>query len=179
MSIALGCLTAFLTVFFVISLKTIRHSLFSSIPKIYARCHDIASPSLSGSVASNILSAFFAAFFNLLIVGPLPRIVMYLGLKLFSISTPNSLLGRSLTCPIDATTLYLSPKNLLIVLAFAGDSTIIRCFPIIPPSRFANILFYSSFKIVFPRSYFILPFNSSFDRIKFTFLGENPVMLTI
>ena len=38
--------------------------------------------------------------------------------------------GRSRTCPIEALTLYSLPKNLLIVRAFAGDSTIIKFFAI-------------------------------------------------
>src|SRR3954463_15216829 len=44
-------------------------------------------------------------------------------------STPMPLLGRSRTCPIDAFTMKPSPRYLLIVLAFAGDSTITRFLP--------------------------------------------------
>src|SRR6187402_2908559 len=44
-------------------------------------------------------------------------------------STPMPLLGRSLTCPIDAFTMKPSPRYLLIVLALAGDSTITRFLP--------------------------------------------------
>ena len=89
---------------FVISLKTILQVSSSEIFKIFAKCQEIASPSLSGSVARYILSAFLAAFFNLAINSPFPLIVIYFGVKLSSISTPNLLLGKSLTCPIDAST---------------------------------------------------------------------------
>src|SRR5579872_1309796 len=44
-------------------------------------------------------------------------------------STP-SFLGRSLMCPFEATTSNLEPRYFLIVLAFAGDSTTTRVFPI-------------------------------------------------
>ena len=73
----------------VISLKTILQVSSSEIFRILAKCQDIASPSLSGSVARYTLSAFFAAFFNLLINSPFPLIVIYFGVKFSSISTPN------------------------------------------------------------------------------------------
>ena len=50
-SMGLGCFTAALMVSFVISLNTIRQSDDGSMPSRYARCHEIASPSRSGSVA--------------------------------------------------------------------------------------------------------------------------------
>ena len=51
---------------------------------------------------------------------------MYSGSKSFSILTPSLDFGKSLICPIDATTFVFPPKNFFIVLAFAGDSTIIN-----------------------------------------------------
>ncbi len=66
-----------------------RHGSLSGMSKAFAKCQEIASPSLSGSVANNILSAFAASFFKLLRSGPLPRIVIYLGTNPDSISMPN------------------------------------------------------------------------------------------
>src|SRR5438876_10274931 len=43
-------------------------------------------------------------------------------------STPSLLLGRSFTWPSDAFTTYSEPRYLLIVFAFAGDSTITNDF---------------------------------------------------
>ena len=130
MSILRGFLVASLTASLVISLKVIRTKSCGSKSKISARCQAIASPSRSGSVAKNIRSAFFAWLLNLLRVSPLPLMVIYFGLKSFSISTPNWLLGRSLTCPIEASIIYFDPKNFLIVFALAGDSTITKVFAI-------------------------------------------------
>ena len=62
-----------------ISLKTILHSLFGSISSKYAKCHDIASPSRSGSVAKRTRDADAAAFLSSLILSPLPLIFMYPG----------------------------------------------------------------------------------------------------
>ena len=50
-SIGLGLFIAVFMAFSVISLKTILHGESISIPSRNARCHDIASPSRSGSVA--------------------------------------------------------------------------------------------------------------------------------
>ena len=81
--------------FLVISLKSTRFTgLFLSI--WLAICHAIASPSLSGSGARNTLSAFFAFVLREEITFSLPSITIYLGSKLCSISTPNSLGGRSI-----------------------------------------------------------------------------------
>ena len=88
-----------------ISLNTILQFSSSDIFNICAKCQEIASPSRSGSVARYILSAFLAAFLNLSINSPFPLIVIYFGVKLSSISTPNLLLGKSLTCPIEASTM--------------------------------------------------------------------------
>ena len=60
------------------------------------------------------------------IKSPFPLIFMYSGSKSFSILTPSLDFGKSLICPIDATTFVFPPKNFFIVLAFAGDSTIIN-----------------------------------------------------
>jgi len=58
---------------------------------------------------------------------------IYSGSKSCSISIPNFDLGKSLICPIEATTFVLPPKNFFIVFAFAGDSTIINLSAISPP----------------------------------------------
>ena len=57
---------------------------------------------------------------------PLPLIVIYLGSKLLSMSTPIWLLGKSRTCPTDASTLYDLPKNFPIDFTLPGDSTITK-----------------------------------------------------
>src|SRR6188474_1312732 len=46
-------------------------------------------------------------------------------------SMPSLFFGRSRTWPIDALTTKFLPKNLLMVLALAGDSTMTRDFPIL------------------------------------------------
>src|SRR5262245_51147636 len=43
-------------------------------------------------------------------------------------SMPKRLLGRSRTCPLQATTSYSGPRYLLMVLALVGDSTMTRFF---------------------------------------------------
>ena len=63
---------------------------------------------------------------------------IYCGSNVFS-STPNLDFGKSLMCPMDATTFVLPPKNFLIVFAFAGDSTIINLSAISSPLEI-NIL---------------------------------------
>src|SRR5919204_6991579 len=54
----------------------------------------------------------------------------YVSSKPLSMSTPSLLFGRSRMCPIDATTLKSRPRYLLIVFAFAGDSTTTNAFAI-------------------------------------------------
>ena len=88
----------------------------------------MASPSRSGSVASSTFDADCASFFSSLIVSALPLILMYSGSKLFSMSTPSLLLGRSLMCPTEAITLYFDPRYLLMIFALDGDSTTRRVF---------------------------------------------------
>ena len=121
---ARGSLTDFLTVLEVISLNTILHGELASIFRICARCQDMASPSISGSVARYIFFAALASLRILSSTSPLPLRVIYLGSKSCSTSTPSWLFGRSLTWPLEATTLYLLPRNFPIVFALAGDSTI-------------------------------------------------------
>src|SRR5579863_701614 len=62
----------------------------------------------------------------------LPSMTSYFGRKPLSTSTARSFLGRSLMCPSDAFTTNCLPKYLLIVFAFAGDSTITSAFAISP-----------------------------------------------
>src|SRR5438309_1438773 len=52
--------------------------------------------------------------------------ISYSGWKLFCTSTPRPFEGRSLICPIEAITTKSLPRYLLMVFAFAGDSTITR-----------------------------------------------------
>ena len=78
-SIVLGSFNDAFTACLVISLKVMRRIFFSSSFKAVARCHDIASPSRSGSVARYTLSAFFASFRSSASLSPFPRIVIYLG----------------------------------------------------------------------------------------------------
>ncbi len=70
---------AFFTALFVTSLNSILHDSLVSIFNMLAKCQDIASPSLSGSVARYIFSLFLACFLILSKSSPLPLIVMYLG----------------------------------------------------------------------------------------------------
>ena len=51
-----------------------------------------------------------------------------------SMSTPSFLWGKSITCPIEYITRKRSPKNLLIVLVLATDSTMTRDFFILSSS---------------------------------------------
>ena len=74
-----GSLIDALTAFLVISLKLILLISLSSILSACARCHDMASPSRSGSVARYILSDFLTSFLKLARTSPLPLMVIYLG----------------------------------------------------------------------------------------------------
>ena len=107
-SIFRGLSSAFVTADLVISLNTIRLSSLISRPSSCARCHEIASPSLSGSVARKTFSAFLASFFNSLTTSFLSFETTYVGSKLFSTSTPRPsfpLIARSRIWPLDETTL--------------------------------------------------------------------------
>ena len=69
-----------LTPFLVISSKVTRLGWAGSMPKRFARCQLMASPSRSGSVASRTPSAFLALAFSSLISFSLPLMLMYWGL---------------------------------------------------------------------------------------------------
>src|SRR5713101_5140108 len=90
------------------------------------RCHEMASPSRSGSVAMYTEVAAFAASLSSLRMGAFPLTTMYRGVKPFSTSTPSRLRGRSFTWPIEATIAYLFARSFLSVRAFVGDSTTTR-----------------------------------------------------
>ena len=115
--------------FSVISWKTILLILSSgrsSRPSADKRCQAIASPSRSSSVASIISSAVLAFFFKIFKFFRAFSGTIYFGSKLFSTSTPSCDFGRSLMCPkLDSITKFL-PRNLVMVLAFVGLSTIIN-----------------------------------------------------
>ena len=96
-----------------------------------ARCHAMASPSRSSSLASQTISAFFARSFSFLTTLFLSFETIYLGVKSPSTSTPNSLVGKSAICPKLLSTLKSFPRNFSMVLAFAGDSTITKFFAIL------------------------------------------------
>src|SRR5574341_1874875 len=139
MSIGPGDCRARLMADSVISLNRTRKTLLAfclrlSLPLISsAICQAIASPSRSGSGARNTLStssAFFLISANTL---AFPLIVTYCGVKSRSTSTPSLLVGRSLTCPTEAITVYPRPRYLVMVLALAGDSTMIRDFAMPAP----------------------------------------------
>ena len=74
---------------FVISLNVTRTGASGLIPRTCARCHEIASPSLSGSVARYTMSAAFASFLSSFIRAALSFLFSYLGSKLLSTSTPS------------------------------------------------------------------------------------------
>ena len=128
MSMGLGLFTAWVTAFLVTSWNSILFASSGFIPRTEQMCQAMASPSRSGSVARYTLSLPLAAAFISCITSDLPLTLIYSGSKLFSISTAILLLGRSLMWPLEATTLYLLPKNFSIVEALEGDSTMIRFF---------------------------------------------------
>ena len=148
LSIALGCLIASCTAPFVISLNVTLHKLSGEILSIYAKCHAIASPSRSGSVARYTVFAAFASFFKSFINPAFPLMFIYSGSKLFSVSIPNLDLGKSLICPIEAITFVLPPINFVIVLALAGDSTIINLFAILSLHGKNTIALLSTFSVI-------------------------------
>src|SRR2546425_11406295 len=69
----------------------------------------------------------------------------YCSSKSLSTSTPSLLFGRSRMWPIDATTLNSRPRYLLMVFAFAGDSTTTSAFAIellmLAPLSLRSLLF--------------------------------------
>ena len=124
----------------VISLKRTRRVFLPEPFTSSAMCQAIASPSRSGSVARKILSTFAARSFNFLIIFALPDMTTYSALKLSVTSTPNFFAGRSLMCPLDASTRNSFPKYRSIVRALDGDSTIMSDrFAIFSLSRAENI----------------------------------------
>ena len=92
-----------------------------------ARCHAIASPSLSISDASKT-SLPFVFVESSCTTFSFPSMILNSGSKSFFISTPNSFSGRSRTCPFEEITSYSPFRICCIVFAFAGDSTIIIFF---------------------------------------------------
>src|SRR5512134_2121005 len=70
-------------------------------------------------MAEDVLATFFSSSTTFL----RPGTTSYFGAKFFSTSTARVLAGRSRTCPMEALTVNPRPRNLLIVFAFAGDST--------------------------------------------------------
>ena len=97
-------------------------AFFSS--SIACTCQEIASPSRSGSVASQSRSAPFSAL-AIAATCLLPRssALPVHGEAFSSGRTEPSFGGRSRTWPKLASTVKLPPRYLLIVLALAGDST--------------------------------------------------------
>src|SRR5258707_15317149 len=109
------------------ALNTTRSILWSLIARFSfntsSTCQEIASPSRSGSVArirrSAPLSDLAMSLSRPAALGSTSHIIR----KFCSGSTDPFLAGRSRTWPNEARTSYEEPRYLLIVLAFAGDST--------------------------------------------------------
>ena len=121
----------------VISLKVIlfvsislRSFLFS---KSSLKCHAIASPSLSGSVARYTQSTSLHNFLNSLIVFLPLTVSCHLRSVQSSGFTASSLSGKSLIWPKQASTFHSSDGKFLfkypvILVAFAPDSTMTKFF---------------------------------------------------
>ncbi len=118
-----GCANASATAGAVISWKTTRCVRSGSICADSIRCHEMASPSRSGSVARKISSAVCASFLISLTMSFFSFGTRYFGSKLFSTSTESCDLSKSRICPTDARTVYPLPRKRPTVFAFAGDST--------------------------------------------------------
>ena len=125
---SLGFSIAFWMADLVMELNTILLVLFLSSPNSSAKCHDIASPSRSSSLASHMVSAFLAKSLSFFTKAFFSLSTVYFGLKSFSTSTPSSFEGRSAICPKLDSTWNSFPRNLSMVFAFAGDSTITKFF---------------------------------------------------
>jgi hypothetical protein len=122
-----GSAIASSTAFFVMALKTTRFTGFPLMTFLLLRrsstCQEIASPSRSGSVARMRPSEdFIASAISLMRLDEAASTSQNIS-KSWSGRTEPSFAGRSRTWPKDASTLYPGPRYLLIVLAFAGDST--------------------------------------------------------
>ena len=85
-------------------------------------CHEMASPSRSGSVARMIASARFALEMSSRTTPSLARSAQRIA-KSSSGTTEPLFSTRSRTWPYDATTVYPGPKYVCTFVAFAGDST--------------------------------------------------------
>ena len=94
-----------------------------SLARACCKCHEIASPSRSGSVARIKVWSVFNASVMARKCFLLSAATSHFMAKLSSVSTEPSLGGKSRTWPNEAKTTYPSPKYLFIVLALAGDST--------------------------------------------------------
>src|SRR3989304_2194634 len=124
---ARGCFIASVTDCLVMALKTTR-SIFWSFSAFFSlsassTCHEMASPSRSGSVArmrgSAFLSAWAISLTRFCDCGSTSHSI----LKLSSGSTDPSLAGRARVWPKEASTSKAGPRYLLIVFALDGDST--------------------------------------------------------
>ena len=103
--LAIACVTAFL----VIALKTTRSTsvpFFTALRPVSAssRCHEIASPSRSGSVARISFWSSFSASAIARMCLALSGATSHFIWNAFSVSTEPSFAGRSRTCPYDAST---------------------------------------------------------------------------
>jgi hypothetical protein len=107
----------------------------------FATCHAIASHSRSSSVASHTFSEFFAKLFNSDTTFFFSGFNWYNGLKSCAISTHFQFLGNSTICPKEAFTSKSDHKILVMVLDFAGDSTITRFFAIFL-DKYVNFIYY-------------------------------------
>ena len=88
-------------------------------------CHEIASPSRSGSVASTIFSAFRAAAKMSRKTPPAPRSAQTISNSFSGITDP-AFVTKSRTCPYDASTKWSGPRYFCTETALAGDSTITK-----------------------------------------------------
>ena len=93
MSMSLGSLIAFCTAVLVISLNVTLVTFESSTSNIFDKCHAIASPSRSGSVARYTFFDDLASFFNSFIKSPFPLILRFSVSKLCSTSIPSFYFG--------------------------------------------------------------------------------------
>lgn len=81
--------------------------------------------------------------------------------------------GRSDTCPKEACTSTFFHKKPEIVLAFAGDSTIIRCVPVVISVDNGFVLFLATtavhvlFVVFFVATFFVVVFFSTFFAVSF------------
>ena len=124
-----GFSIASLISFFVIELKVIRFSWDFGIFKSSFKCQPIASPSLSGSVAIQIV-LFFARAFSFFTTDNFSSEIINSGSKLFATSIPSPLPSfvffffNSLKCPIQDSTRKCSGTYFCIDATLFLDSTI-------------------------------------------------------